>query len=365
MGEGLVKALVEFKDRLKAVNARLSRCKLVQHADRLYIRSSRFPPKPESKSKRPEYATGYRANLHELKLAEGMAIEIEGQLLRDRFDWANWLKPKELPPECIGDWIERLEADYWQRHEKTPNTESTWRKSYRQYFGELSHDAPLTEELLIETLATRYKAGSRSRQLCCTSFAMLAKFAGLNPTKIAELGKGYSPKSKSLKGLPTDEQIEQAIDNCDRREWQWAAGVQAAFGLRNHEIYRLNVDQISDGAITVLENSKTGKTRQTYACPFEWIERWKLTEAVELHPMDLGLANNTIGSRISQWYKRLGLHRPYQYRDAYIIRLRLRGVDSAFSSRWAGHSAGVEDRSYLSAIQEIHHREVFERLRKG
>jgi hypothetical protein len=82
-----------------------------------------------------------------------------------------------------------------------------------------------------------------------------------------------------------------------------------------------------------------------------------------LHPINLDSANNSIGSKISQFYARLGLHRPYQYRDAYIVRLRLRGVDSAFSSRWAGHSAGVEDRAYLPAIQEIHHQQVFERLK--
>lgn len=349
-------------DKLKAANARLSRCQLVQHGGRLYVRSSRFPPKPGSKSARPEHPTGCRANPQELKIAEAIALEMDGQLLRGVFDWANWHKPKTAPPETCADWVQRLETDYWKRHDRTPNTENTWRKSYRQYFDQLPLDEGLTEDVLISRLTERYKAGSRSRQLCAVAYAMLARFAGVETAKITEMGKGYRPQSKTLKGLPTDEQIEYAIDHCERREWQWAAGIQAAFGLRNHEIFRLDVTQITEGVVTVSENSKTGK-RQIYACPFEWVERWRLAE-VAMPAMDLERANNQIGSVVSQWYKRLGLHRPYQYRDAYIIRLRLRGVDSAFSSRWAGHSAGVEDQAYLSAIQEGHHQQVFERLKR-
>jgi hypothetical protein len=347
-----------FEAKLTAVNGRLSRCKLVQHSERLYVRSSHFPPKPGSSSKRPEYATGYRANLRELKLAEGMALEIDGQLLRDKFEWDDWLKAKEARPEMLHSWVLKLEADYWQRHERSLNTENTWRKSYQQYFGVLPVEATLTEDLLIKTLTQRYKAGSRSRQLCAVAFSMLARFAGLEHGKIAELGKGYRPGSKTLKGLPTDELIEYAIDHCEIRAWQWAAGVQATFGLRNHEIFRLDTSRVGDGIITVLENSKTG-TRQVYACPFEWVERWRLSE-VCLPVVNLDQANNAIGSAVSQWYKRLGLHRPYQYRDAYAVRLKFRGIDSAFSSRWMGHSAAVHDQSYLPALQEVHHQQIFE-----
>lgn len=353
-----------FESNLKAVNARLSRCKLVQHAERLYVRSSHFPPKQGSKSKRPEYATGYRATVRELKLAEGMALEIDGQLLRERFDWGDWLKVKATAPQTVHDWVFKLEADYWQRHEQTLNTQNTWRKSYQQYFGVLPIEVVLTEELLIKELTGRYRAGSRSRQLCAIAFGMLARFAGLEHGKIAELGKGYKPESKTLKGLPTDVQIEYAIDHCEVRSWQWAAGVQATFGLRNHEIFRLELSQISEGIITVLENSKTG-ARQVYACPFEWVGRWRLSE-VCCPVVNLEAANNAIGSSVSQWYKRLGLHRPYQYRDAYAVRLKFKGIDSAFSSRWMGHSAAVHDQSYLPAIQEAHHQQMFEeRIRKS
>jgi integrase len=356
-----VKATDGFATKLKAVNARLSRCKLVQHSERLYVRSSHFPPKPGSRSNRPEYATGYRATSLELKLAEGMAIEIDGQLLRDRFDWADWLQDKALPPEHCLDWVERLEADYWGRHQKTLNTLNTWRKSYQQYYNELPVESPLSEELMIGILRTRYKSGSRSRQLCSVAFGMLAQFAGIERTKIAALGQGYRPEPKSLKTLPTDEQIEYAIDNCDRREWQWAAGVQAVFGLRPHEIFRLNLDQISEGIISVSENSKTG-ARDAYACPFEWIERWKLNE-ICYPKMELDRANNDIGSRCSYFYRALGLHQPKKYRDAWVIRVRLRGVDPGISSRAAGHSQSVEDRSYLSALQERHFKQAFEKIR--
>lgn len=360
----MVKAEAQFPAKLKAVNARLSRCKLVQHSGRLYLRSSHFPLKPGSTNSRPEYPTGFRANLTELRFAEGVAVQIDGQLLRERFDWADWLKSQEAPAKTCLEWVQKLEKDYWQRRDRTPNTENTWRKSYQQYYKSLAADAEITESLLIDTLIERYKAGSRSRQLCAVAFGMLAEFAGLSRAKIAALGQGYRPESKSLKSLPTDEQIEYAIDNCQRRDIQIMAGLQATFGLRNHEIFRLNRDQISEGVIAVTENSKTG-AREVYAYPFDWVQRWTLWED-SLPILNLEASNNYLGSRVSQWYKANDLHRPYQYRDAWILRLRIKGgIDRGVSAIWAGHSPEVEDRSYFSAIQDRHHKEVFERLRQG
>jgi integrase len=362
-----VKQSETFEASLRAVNAKLSRCKLVKHSERLYVRSSRFPPKPGSSSKRSEFATGYRATAKELKLAEGMAIEIDGQLLRDKFTWEDWLKEKVAKAETVHDWLERLKSDYFQRRERTTKSETTWTYSYWQYFQELPLNAELTEALLKGTLIKRYKGGSRSRQLCSVAYGMLAEFAGLSRVEITELGKGYRSAGKTSAQILTDDQVLFQIENCRTREWQCAAALIAVFGLRNHEVFKLDLTRLSEGIARVLADTKTGE-RLVYACPFEWIEKFNLSN-LKLPSVGIeGRSNRMIGHSVNQGFKLNGLANPYAFRDAYAVRLEFyweAGTPTAFKSRWMGHSSAVHDANYLDAIQEIHHEQMYERLRQG
>lgn len=363
-GDNLVKGTQPLEEKLRQANASLSRCKLVKHGERLYVRSSHFPPKPRSRSARPELATGYRATGKELPLALGMASEIDGQLLRERFNWADWLKVKEGPAVTVRDWLNRLEADYWQRRERTLKAETTWQHSYYEYFQHLPLEVPLTLEVLKLTLR-RYKAGSRSRQLCSVALGMLAEFAGVDRSELRELGKGYKSAAKSGADILTDEQIVFQIEQCRSRAWQCAAAIQATFGLRNHEIFRLDTTRLTDGVVRVLPDAKTGE-RMVYACPFEWIEQFRLNHLTLPAVVTEGRANRDIGNSVTKAYKRQGLAHPYAYRDAYAIRLEFYwdvSTPGAFKTRWMGHSAAVHDANYLDAIQEIHHERMYEKLR--
>lgn len=349
-----------IKGRIQAVNQALSWCQVVQHAGRLYIRSSRFPPKPGSNNPRPEFATGLRATVAELHDAAAIASEIDGQLRRGTFAWADWLKPKAAKPRTVADWVEVCEQEFWLQRERTPTGQILWWDNYGAYYKHLPQEAPLTEEILVKGLE-RYKPASRQRQMGAIAFGKLAGLAGLPTARITRMGRGYKPKPKSTRDLLSDAEIAEMIDQCPNSCWQWAAGMQATFGLRNHEVFRVaDISMIREGIIQVGENTKTGQ-RFAYACPVEWIERWKLWD-VRLPAVNCDRPNKLVGSAVSKAYKRLGLLTPYAYRDYYGLRLKVRGLDSSLASRSMGNSVAVYERYYLAVLQQPHFIKVFREI---
>lgn len=349
-------------DQIKAINAQLSRCKLVIHSQRLYVRSSKFPPKPGSNSKRPELATGYKAIARELPYAKAIALQVEGQLLLGTFDWAPWVKDSLKQAETVGQWLSQLEANYFARRGRGPKSETTWRYTYQIYYERLASDQVLTEELLKNDLMS-IKAGSRSRQMASMAYGFLADFAGIPRREISELGKGYRQPKKTAKDILLDGQIEFQIENISSLAWKNAAALLAVFGLRNHEIFRADLTRIREGVIYISKETKT-EDRTAYACPMEWVEKFNLHPLMKMPKVSLDRANRSLGQTVTTAFKRHGLNNPYAFRDAYAVRLLLADVPAAIASRWMGHSTGVHDRNYLDAIQEIHHEEMFARLKE-
>lgn len=358
--------VVDYQSELDKVNAKLSRVKLRVKGDRLYLRGT-FPPKPgHDAPKQYEISTGYRAVLKELNLAEAFAQEVESQLIREKFLWLTYLKGAEKPAETIGEWLKRLEADRWKKQQKNENTLNTWRKTYEYYYDRLPKSEPLTVELLVEVIESGSKPGTRTRELYCLSYGVLAKFAGVDDSKIKGLAKGYKAKAIAASDLPTDRAIAEAILKVPHPGWRWMFGMQATFGLRNHELFRLDTDRIAEGIVRVTDNSKSKKTRQAWACPFEWVELFDLTN-VQIPGMKFeGVANNDLGTRVTRMATHYEIgYSPYAARDAYAIRLAVKGVDVAIAARWMGHSVTVHCAHYLDALQERHSQEVFDKMFKA
>lgn len=351
---------------IKKANQILNRVKIstYKQSDRLYIRGSQFPPKPGDRpGKRYAIATGYRANGRELKMALALAQKIDGQLMLGEFDWQPYLKGDQRRPETIGEWLERLEKEYWSKRDRNPNTENTWRKSYWQYLKRLPMEQALSIELLEEAMLERYPAATRSRQLCAVAFGMLGEFAGIGRGRLWELGKGYQSSKVAANDVLPDHQIEALILGCRSPTYRWVAGMVATFGLRPHEIMRLDTTEVVEGLLQIEENSKTGR-RLTVAVPIEWVQRFDLT-SVRLPKIDPNQANNAIGSYISKKFKRWGLPNPYSFRDAWAIRAEIEQIaNSSIIAGYMGHSIKVHEDHYLDAVKEIHNRAAYSRYRK-
>lgn len=353
---------MSFQDQLGKINADLSRVALRVKGDRLYLRGT-FPPKPgHDKPQQYEIATGYRAVSKELRLAEALAQEVEGLLIREKFSWVPYLKGNQKPSETIGEWLARFESDRWQRIEKDSGSLNTWVKSYLNYFEKLPKDKPISIEVLKQTIEDSTRPAKRSRQLACMAYSALAKYAGLDPTDLKGLAKGYKRKAITSDDVPTDADIEAAILGIPNPSWRWAFGMVATFGIRNHEIFRLSCDRIAEGIVRVSDQNKTRSTRLVWACPMQWLERFDLTNiSVPICKGDH--SNKYLGARVSHMANNYKLpFTAYNLRDSYALRLAVEGVDVAIAARWMGHSVTVHCEHYLDALQERHSQEVFDRI---
>lgn len=349
---------------LEQANAKLIRVKIRIKGDRCYLRGT-FPPKPGHNAPRQyDVSTGCRAS--ELKIALAKAQEIDSLLALGRFSWEPYLGVQSAggEAETVADWLARFEADRWSRVAKTEGSLNTWLNSYWLYFQKLPSSKPLTVALLKEVICKSSQPQTRTRELFCMSYGALARFAKLDDAEIKKLAHGYKQQPMDPDSLPSDEEIVELILGVTER-WQWCAGMMAAFGLRNHEVFRLDCDRIAEGVVKVSNRNKTQAGRLVYACPFEWVSLFNLEQiSLPYSREDIDSSSNKIlGGRLSSAFRGHGLPSPYRFRDAYAIRLSLADVPVEYASLWMGHSVSVHCKHYLDAIQERHHLEVFDKIR--
>jgi len=69
----------------------------------------------------------------------------------------------------------------------------------------------------------------------------------------------YSTSQVEPRDLPEDDRIEQRYLSIPNPAWQWVYGMIACYGLRNHEIFHLDLDSLktAPGILEVLDG-KTG-----------------------------------------------------------------------------------------------------------
>ncbi|MEP0911672.1 hypothetical protein NDI45_12180 [Leptolyngbya sp. GB1-A1] len=210
----------------------------------------------------------------------------------------------------------------------------------------------------------------------CIAFGKLAKFAtkrgAIEPGDLLEfqeelkiLKRGYEPEPILPEDLPSDEQIVEIWQSIKNSAWQWVYGMLAAYGLRPHEIFYLDLDRFTEStdALRVLNETKTG-ARLVYPCLPQWREQFRLWDAKLPGVETDGKSNEEIGKKIAQRFRsdKIG-HIPYALRHAWCIRLALEGVQDSIASRWAGHSVAVHVKTYHRAISEGQQQRVFDRMK--
>lgn len=368
--------------QLDDINQQLERVSLREKDGRLYIRGRRsnsFPLKPgERKPRRVELALGVSATPAGMKVAIARAKAIDSQLLWGKFEWNSWLRGNAKPPDSIAEWVQRFEQNYWHHNEKTLTKERTFRNSYSHYFSALPQDIPLSLPLLKATLLEKSQSGSRSRQFYCMAYRRLAEFAAKHEVipfeeltrfsgELRELRKGYAPEKILPENLPTDQQIIEIWQSINNPAWKWLYRMLAVYGLRPHEVFRLDLGRFTEQTeeLRVLEETKTG-ARLVFPCPHGWREQFKLWDA-QLPKIQLaGKSNEEIGKKVSQEFRERKIpHIPYALRHAWCIRTVLVGVPDSVAARWAGHSVSIHAKTYHQAISESQQHQVFEQMKKG
>lgn len=341
----------DFGEALGKTNTALDRVQIRQKGDRLYLRAT-LPPKPGdgNKPKRCELSTGYGAHPEGLKFAKAKALEIEGQLIREKFDWTPWLKGKHKPAETVGEWVSKFENNYWESRERSLAKISTWKASYQEAFDRLDPEKPLTETLLRAEIL-KSKAGTRTREKLCFAYGAIAKFAGLD-VKFSELATGCG--SKIQRDLPSDSEIEAMRDSIANPAWQWVFGMLATYGLRPHEVYKLDCSELESepGWLRVLPDTKTSD-RLILPLQPQWRSDWKLWEVKLPNTQTKGKTNQSIGAKVTPSLRAQGINlTAYHLRDAYAVRGSVLGIDPAIVARWMGHSLQIHFTKYHKHISK-------------
>jgi integrase len=328
--------LESFNQKLKA--AKLG-TRIEVRGDRLSIVAT-FPPKPGST--RPGRHQ-QRLALHTLANSDGLshayriAQLIGGQLATGNFNWAEWFDAPSRQPITCQDWIETARTKYLNDGGKP----ETWRNEYQQPFKRLPQGDALSTDLLL-TLLFKTQPNTRTRRRYALAFAYLCDTAGIE-NNFREKTGNYSPNSVTPRLIPQDNKILLYYHHLTPYpQWQWAYGVMACYGLRNHEIMFCDLDNFP---LCYIFRGKSRKERYAYPLFPEWAEDWKL---FNLNRPDIsGKVHGDLGHRVSQAFRRYGVpFTPYCLRHARARRGVEFGEDPSFTAIQMGHSLQVHLRIY-------------------
>ncbi|MBD1843337.1 site-specific integrase [Cyanobacteria bacterium FACHB-63] len=326
---------------------------------------AKVPPKDGIGSPKWQYISlGLQNNPAGLKRAELEAKKLSVQISLREFKWDDWVEPEIPQSDTVLAWIERYEIEYFSRRSRNPKSETTWKTDYKQPFGQLPPDEPLTTEILRQSILET-EPDTRNRQRRCMAFGQLAKFAGIELDAKSLRGK-YSPKRVNPRDLPSDKEISEWRDriNKENESWGYAFGLMACYGLRNHELFHIDLERLRESPVLRLTEDlhgggKTG-ARKVWACYAEWWDKWHLWD-IKLLPQVTGKTNAALGNRVTTAFARYGFHKPYNLRHAWAVRTIEFDIPVELAAQQMGHSLAIHHEVYHHWISDDVHQRAFDR----
>ena len=345
-------------EQIRQINEDLSAdgytLRLYRRGNRLHLRGN-FPDRSTGEIKRGWYNLELVAVPRNLREAKAKAQSLSLDLERGKFRWPDDNRHESLDRLRV---LERVETAFWTRGQ---GAKTTWRAIYNAHYAQLRNYPRLTTEILYKYCESK-PPGSRARQTAITAMIFLCDVIGwpFDPDRVRSK---VAPKP-SKRVLPSDSEIEQMWESLsDNKEWQFAFGLMATFGLRNHEVFTIDIDrfQVSDEPFVEVTEGKTGRGR-AYAFPIEWIDKFGLRDG-EL-PLISGADNVQIGARATQFFRRRSLCRPYDLRHAYAVRMMVENVPIDVAAKFMRHSVRVHTQVYQAWFDEQRMEEVYQRMTK-
>ncbi|MEM1368492.1 MAG: hypothetical protein AAGG02_10830 [Cyanobacteria bacterium P01_H01_bin.15] len=358
------------KDRMKSLNKDLSVLRIGHRSGykRIELRGILPSKSGSGDPSRQRVSTEYLPTLPGVAMAYTMACEIERQLEKGTFKWTDWSNSKECS-DLAGDVIDRFKKDFFDRKGTNPHTLDSWRTTYERPVNLIPRNKRLTAELLKASLC-KTKANTRSRQLSAVVLNSVATFADIE-CDFSRLKGNYT--GPAPRDLPTDKIIEdyrlELIDT-NRIRWIKAFELIAAYGLRPHEIFKLDCSRIAERGhpLTVLDDSKTGY-HTAYPLHPRWFEEWRISDNLALPLADLSnRSNRQQGSYVTNFFKNQKQRNDWtvtatDLRDAYAVRADRLQISTATAARWMGHSLQVHTKKYLVHLGQHDEADIWELIR--
>jgi hypothetical protein len=264
-------AIVSANQRLKAGNVGIG---IFRRGSKLSLRGV-LPPKPgKNKKSQQTIALDIFANPAGIKRAEKEAHKLSGLLATREFDWNDYLNVVSGSSLEIGETVAKFKSDYFNRRALTAESETTWANDYQNVFNKFPRSGELTSEILLQTVL-RAKPDSRSRRRACLATKAIASFASIDFDPLPYVGK-YSPKAVQPRDLPSDKEINDFYYQISNPAWQFAFGLQAAYGLRNYEIFTSDLTSLRQSPGHLLVKDGINGDRVVWCLYPEWWKDWEL-----------------------------------------------------------------------------------------
>jgi integrase len=264
--------------------------------------------------------------------------------------------------KAIALWLEEFETDYFNRRQRSPKSETTWRGDYQKIFQHLPGSEPLSVRVLMN-LILETTPDTRTRRRACIALGALAKFAKLDFDAKPYIGC-YSPKLAAPRVLPDDQLISQWFNQIKNPSWRWVYGMLACYGLRPHEVFWLDTASLKNGSIAVsVLDGKTG-ARQVHPFYPEWVQTFGLNNVCM--PDVKGKDNSDLGSRVRWAFRRADVpFSPYDLRHCWAVRTLRFDMNVSLAARQMGHSVKVHTDIYHRWITERQQQQMFEALMRN
>ncbi|MEM9806901.1 MAG: site-specific integrase [Cyanobacteria bacterium P01_D01_bin.56] len=353
--------LAAANDQLKTAKIRV-RIVTWTEGERLYLRAT-LPPKPDSgrsQAYQQRIPLGVYFNPAGIKRAEVEAQRLNYELMLNQFLWSAWIEDKEAS-KTVSNWVKAFEVDYFTKRERNPKSETTWDKDYRLPFKRLPQSSTLTINVL-ETTAATYPPDTRSRQRACTAYGALARFANLDDRSLKALRGKYRPTTVNRDKVPNDALILEWADRIPNEHWQNFYKLCACYGLRNHEVFYVDLEKLKVDPLAVVQDGKTG-FHLALPCPLSWWEEWFQGQDIILPTLQIK-RNQDYGNRSSHYFYELKMpFTIYDLRHAHAGRMEIKGIGGTIAARSQGHSLKTHSDIYLNFMGESELRQVLQQLR--
>lgn len=365
------------RERAK-VNKFLTKVKIqVNTLGTKYMLRGYFPPHPSRSGtnieKRRSLPIGISVSEQGLKSAIAIAKEVDGQLLNNSFNWDSWLPEKQRAPSTVKDWVAKLTQCHWDVVPQNPDTKIAWKKNYQDFFRRLPQDKVLTYELLEKAIKESSHPGSRARKGWCIACGKLADFACLDGKMLRKLSTYSSLRSVNPRTLPSDEAIGEALSKIKNSGWRTVYILIAVYGLRPHEFFRCEFDQLNDDlpVLVVQDDSKT-KYHRALACYADcWDDDFRLRTEDIIFPnvQNIQTASKThLGSKVSQEFRELGLNKivgpPYNLRHSWARRTYEEEWHPELAARAMGHSLYLHEKVYHQFMNQSSDMKLYKKVYK-
>ncbi len=343
--------LKSANERLKIINAGIL---IYKRGNKLSLRGT-LPPKPGSGKEKPyqQYLSlGIYCNVAGIKQAEKKAKLLSSQLALEKFDWLDWINcDRGLALETVGYWIDQYEQDYFNRRQRTEQSETTWKVEYQSMFKRLPLEEKLSDRVLLDFICTT-EPDTRTRQRAVMIANALAKFAGLNIDFNRYKGNYSHRKKKVERKLPTDKEIVDYYYSIKNPQWQFVFGLMAAYGISNHEVFLVDLSSLQESPRLVSTYRKAHYGVRRIWCLYpEWYEQWDLGNPKKKLPNIKATSNRYMGNRVSIAFNRYNLCLPGDLRHCWAIRA-MNFMPNPLAARLMAHSEREHNQTYQRWISE-------------